>query len=373
MSVPFLDVKAAYLELREELRAAFEHVMDAGQFILGAEVETFEREFAAFCGVKHCVAVGNGLDALSLALRASGVRPGQEVLVPAYTFIATWLAVSAVGAIPVAVDVEEDTWNLDPCKVEAAITSRTAAIMPVHLFGQPANMDALNSLARAHKLRVIEDAAQAHGARYKDRRAGGLGDAAGFSFYPGKNLGAFGDGGAVTTDDDAIAEQVRLLRNYGSRIKYQHECLGGNSRLDELQAAFLRVRLRHLEEWNARRTHWASAYFAALSSVPSLIRPPVPLHVEPVWHLFAVRHERRNELQRYLAGVGITTLIHYPTPPHRSRAYRSENWRGVRPVVAERLAEETLSLPIGPQMTASELSQVCDALQCFASPRRLAG
>ncbi|HWG41733.1 MAG TPA: DegT/DnrJ/EryC1/StrS family aminotransferase [Gemmataceae bacterium] len=373
MTVPFLDVKAAYLELQDDLRVAFERVMDAGQFILGPEVEAFEREFAAFCGVKHCVAVGNGLDALALALRANGVQPGQEVIVPAYTFIATWLAVSAVGAIPVAVDVEEDTWNLDPRKIEAAISSRTAAVMPVHLFGQPADMDAVNALAQSRGLKVIEDAAQAHGARYKGRRAGALGDAAGFSFYPGKNLGAFGDGGAVTTDDDTVAEQVRLLRNYGSRVKYQHECLGGNSRLDELQAAFLRVRLQHLEEWNARRTRWATAYRTALTSVPQLIRPPISPEIEPAWHLFTVRHERRNELQHYLAGVGITTLIHYPTPPHRSPAYRCGRWRGIRPVVAERLAEETLSLPLGPHMTANEWTQVCDALHHFAVPRRLAG
>ena len=373
MTVPFLDLRAAYLELEDEVRAAFERVMDRGQYILGAEVEAFEREFADFCGVKHCVTVGNGLDALSLALRACGVGPGREVIVPAYTFIATWLAVSAVGATPVAVDVEEDTWNLDPRKIEAAITSRTAAIMPVHLFGQPADMEPVNALARSYGLKVIEDAAQAHGARYKGRRTGGLADAAGFSFYPGKNLGAFGDGGAVTTDDDAVAEQVRLLRNYGSRIKYRHECLGGNSRLDEIQAAFLRVRLQRLEEWNARRVRWAAAYFEALSSLPSVIRPPVPAGIESVWHLFAVRHARRNDLQRYLAGRGITTLIHYPTPPHRSPAYRPGRWRGLRPVFAERLAEETLSLPIGPQMTASELSEVCDALRCFVVPRKLAG
>lgn len=372
MTVPFLDLKAAYLELQDEVRAAFERVMDRGQYILGPEVEAFEREFADFCGVKHCISVGNGLDALSLALRACGIGPGQEVIVPGYTFIATWLAVSAVGAIPVAVDVEEDTWNLDPRKVEAALTPRTTALMPVHLFGQPADMDAINALARANGLKVIEDAAQAHGARYKGRRAGGLGDAAGFSFYPGKNLGAFGDGGAVTTNDDAIAEQVCLLRNYGSRVKYQHECLGGNSRLDEMQAAFLRVRLQHLEEWNARRVRWAAAYFEALAELPSLVRPPVPDGIEPVWHLFAVRHVRRTELQRYLASAGITTLIHYPTPPHRCPAYRPGRWRGARPVIAERLAEETLSLPIGPQMSGGELAQVCDALRRFATPLRRA-
>lgn len=373
MTVPFLDLKAAYLELRDDFLAAFERVMEVGQYILGPEVESFEREFAAYCGVKHCVAVGNGLDALSLALRACGVGPGQEVIVPGYTFIATWLAVSAVGAVPVAVDVEPDTGNLDPSRLEAAITPRTAAVMPVHLFGQPADMDAINAVAAAHGLKVIEDAAQAHGARYKGRQAGSLGDAAGFSFYPGKNLGAFGDGGAATTNDDDVAEQLRLLRNYGSRVKYQHDILGVNSRLDEMQAAFLRVRLRRLDEWNLRRAHGAAVYRDALGNLPGLSLPGARAGVEPAWHLFVVRHPRRNELQRYLTTAGITALIHYPTPPHRSTAYRNGCWRGERPLGAERFAEQALSLPMGPHLSAEQLSQVCDALHLFAAPRRLAG
>jgi dTDP-3-amino-3,4,6-trideoxy-alpha-D-glucose transaminase len=373
MSVPFLDLKAAYLELRDDLRAAYERVMEVGQYILGAEVEAFEREFAAYCGVKHCVAVGNGLDALSLALRACGVVAGQEVIVPGYTFIATWLAVSAVGAVPVAVDVEPDTGNLDPARIEAAITPRTSAVMPVHLFGQPADMTAINAVARRHGLKVIEDAAQAHGARYKGRRAGALADAAGFSFYPAKNLGAFGDGGAVTTNDDAVAEQVRLLRNYGSRLKYQHEILGVNSRLDEMQAAFLRVRLRYLDEWNQRRARWAAAYREALSSIPALSLPVVSEGAEPAWHLFVVRHPRRNEWQRHLSAAGISTLIHYPVPPYRTPAYRMGVWLGERPLFAERFAEQALSLPMGPHLSADQLAQVCGALHHFAAPRRLAG
>lgn len=372
MTVPFLDLKAAYQELQGDLRAAYERVMDVGQFILGAEVEAFEREFAAYCGVKHCVAVGNGLDALSLALRGCGIGPGDEVIVPAFTFIATWLAVSAVGAVPVAVDVDRETCNLDPTQLQAALTPRTAAVMPVHLFGQPADMDAVNAVARHHGLKVIEDAAQAHGADYKGRRAGGLGDAAGFSFYPGKNLGAFGDGGAMTTDDDTVADKVRLLRNYGSRVKYQHMVLGVNSRLDELQAAFLRVRLCQLDSWNSRRTHCAAVYRNSLESLAELRLPHVPDGIEPVWHLFVIRHPRREELQRYLNAHGIGSLIHYPTPPHRSPAYRHGQWRGARPLVAERLAEEVLSLPMGPHLSAEDLAQVCDALHLFTQHSRLA-
>jgi dTDP-4-amino-4,6-dideoxygalactose transaminase len=372
MTVPFLDLKAAYQELQDGLRAAYERVMDVGQYILGAEVESFEREFAAYCGVKHCVAVGNGLDALSLALRGCGIGPGAEVIVPAFTFIATWLAVSAVGAVPVAVDVEPETGNLDPTRLEAALTPRTAAVMPVHLFGQPAEMDSIHAVARKHGLKVIEDAAQAHGARYKGRRAGGLGDAAGFSFYPGKNLGAFGDGGAVTTDDETVAEKVRLLRNYGSRIKYQHTTLGVNSRLDELQAAFLRVRLHRLDAWNLRRVRCAADYRNALASLSELRLPHVPDGIESVWHLFVIRHPRREELQRHLSARGIGSLIHYPTPPHRSGAYRHGQWRGARPLIAERLAEQVLSLPIGPHQSAQELAQVCDALHQFSQNSRLA-
>ncbi len=372
MTVPFLDLRAAYLELRDDLRGAFDRVMDGGQYILGGEVEAFEREFAAYCGARHCVTVGNGLEALSLTLRACGVGPGAEVIVPTCTFIATWLAVSAIGAVPVAVDVEEGTGNLDPARIEEALTPRTAAVMPVHLFGQPADMDAINAVARAHGLVVIEDAAQAHGARRHGRRAGALADAGCFSFYPAKNLGAFGDGGAMTTDDDEIAAGVRLLRNYGSRLKYHHECLGVNSRLDELQAAFLRVRLRCLDEWNARRVRLAAAYREALASVPGLVLPHVPEGTEPSWHLFVVRHPRRDDLQRHLASLGIGAPVHYPIPPHRSAAYRSAPWRSTGTAVADRFAEQALSLPMGPHLSAEQAAQVCDAIHRFALPRRLA-
>src|SRR5918997_2085576 len=311
MKVPFLDLKALYLELKEELDIAYQRVMYSGWYVLGREVKTFEQEFASYCQVKHCIGVGNGLEALHLTLRAYGIGEGDEVIVPANTYIATWLAVSYAGARPVPVEPEERTYNLDPERVEAAITPRTRALIPVHLYGQPADMDALNDIAAPYGLKVIEDAAQAHGARYKDRRVGTLADAAGFSFYPGKNLGAIGDGGAVVTDDPGLADEVRLLRNYGSRVKYHNEAKGFNSRLDELQAALLRVKLTMLDGWNARRRALATEYLEALNSAPITL-PFVPGWAEPVWHLFVVRHPQRDALQKHLAGGGIGTLIHYP-------------------------------------------------------------
>jgi dTDP-4-amino-4,6-dideoxygalactose transaminase len=372
MNVAFLDVRAACEELREELDDAWRRVADSGWYVLGREVEAFEAEFAEYCGARHCVSVGNGLDALTLVLRGLGVGPGDEVIVPAHTFIATWLAVSAAGALPVAVDVDERTGNLDPARVEEAVTPRTAALVPVHLYGQPADMDALGAVARRHGLKVIEDAAQAHGARYQGRRAGALGDAAGFSFYPVKNLGALGDGGAVTTDDADLADRVRRLRNYGSTVKYHHDERGANSRLDELQAALLRVKLRHLDAWNARRAALAARYAAALAGVAGLSLPAVLDGAEPVWHLYVVRHGRRDALQQHLARAGVASLVHYPIPPHRSQAYRDGRWRGHDLAVAERLAQECLSLPIGPHLSPADADRVADAVACFAEPLRAA-
>ena len=266
-TVPFLDLRAAHAEVRDALDAAYRRVVGSGAYVLGAEVEAFEREFAAYCGVGHCVGVGNGLDALHLVLRAYGVGPGDEVVVPSNTFVATWLAATHAGATPVPVEPDPATYNLDPARLEAAITPRTRAIVAVHLYGQPADMDPVREVARRHGLPVVEDAAQAHGARYRGRRAGALGDAAAFSFYPGKNLGGLGDGGAVTTDDAALADRVRVLRNYGSREKYHNEVVGVNSRLDPLQAAFLRAKLPHLDAWNARRAAVAARYLDGLGGV----------------------------------------------------------------------------------------------------------
>lgn len=365
MKIPFLELGATYRELQPGLDAAYHRVMNSGWFLLGQELEAFESEYAAYCGAKHCVGVANGLDALHLILRACDIGPGDEVIVPSNTYIATWLAVSQVGATPVPVEPDPATFNLDPDRIAAAITPRTRAIMPVHLYGQPADMDPIMALAKKHGLKVIEDNAQAQGARYKGRRTGGLGDAAGNSFYPGKNLGAFGDGGAVTTNDASLAERVRRLRNYGSKIKYHNDEKGYNSRLDELQAAFLRVKLAKLDEWNERRRILAGQYLKELSSnqcasAAKLILPFVPAWADPVWHLFVVRHSRRDELQQKLAEAGIGTIIHYPIPPHRSGAYADFHAR--RLPLAEELAQTVISLPMGPHLSADAVSEVCRVL-----------
>ncbi|MDX1615908.1 MAG: DegT/DnrJ/EryC1/StrS family aminotransferase [Candidatus Promineifilaceae bacterium] len=365
-SVPFLDVQAAYLELRGELDGAYRRVMDAGWYILGKEVTAFEREFAAFCGARHCVGVANGLEALKLILVAAGVGAGHEVIVPANTYIATWLAVSHAGATPVAVEPLERTYNLDPARIRDAITPRTKAIMPVHLYGQPADMDAIRQVAAAYELRVFTDAAQAHGARYKGRRVGALADAAGWSFYPGKNLGAFGDAGAVTTDDDELADRIRTLRNYGSRTKYINEVQGFNSRLDPLQAAFLRVKLAHLDEWNGRRRRIAAYYLEALADLQELVLPFVPRWADPVWHLFVVRHPQRDHLQRALANKGIGTLIHYPVPPHLQDAYRGLGYGTDTFPISERIHQEVLSLPIGPHLDLADVEAVVEGIVNFA-------
>src|SRR5215211_4747899 len=301
--IPFLNMKAPYQELRAELDEAYQRVMTSGWYILGEEVEAFEQEFAAYCGVKHCIGVGNGLEALHLILRACDIEPGDEVIVPANTYIATWLAVSYAGARPVPVEPDERTYNLNPERIEEAITPKTRAIVVVHLYGQTAEMDAIHALARKYGLRVIEDAAQAHGACYQNRRAGSLGDAAGWSFYPGKNLGALGDAGAVTTEEDDLADKIRLLRNYGSKVKYHNQAKGYNSRLDEFQAAFLRVKLKHLNEWNTRRAHRARLYCELLQDT-DLSLPFVAGHMEAAWHLFVVRTRRRESLRETLQANG---------------------------------------------------------------------
>jgi len=361
--VPFLDAGAGYRELRAELDAAYARVMESGWYVLGEEVEAFEREFAAYCGATHCVAVASGLDALTLTLRALDVGPGHEVLVPAHTFVATWLAVSAAGARPVPVDADAATGNLDAARLSGAVGRRTRAVVPVHLYGRPADVDAVR--AAAGGVPLVEDAAQAHGARLRGARAGSLGDAAAFSFYPGKNLGAFGDGGAVVTSDAALAERLRLERNYGSPRKYVHDTKGVNSRLDPLQAAFLRVKLRHLDAWNDRRRAIAERYLAAIERRPGVIElPPAGGDAEPAWHLFVVRSERRDELQEHLRGAGVETLVHYPVPPHRTGAYASDGpWPDLP--VADRLADTVLSLPIGPQLDDASVERVVDAANAF--------
>ena len=367
--VPFYDVARLHQALRESLDAAYRRVLDSGWFIIGPELEAFEAEFAQYCGVKHCVGVGNGLEALHLLLLAYGIGPGDEVVVPSNTFIATWLAVSQVGATPVAVEPREDTYNIDPAVLEAVVTSRTRAIIPVHLYGQPADMDPINDVARRHGLIVIEDAAQAQGAMYRGRRAGSLGNAAATSFYPGKNLGALGDGGAVMTNDSDIAARVRKLRNYGSEVKYHHDLPGQNSRLDEMQAAFLRVKLGCLDDWNMRRRSVAQAYSERLMGL-DLVLPVVPDWAEPVWHLYVVRSKARDVLKRQLEQRGISTVIHYPIPPHLQPCYKA--YAGSPLSRAERLANEVLSLPMSPLMMDEEIEQVVDALHgCITAAVRV--
>lgn len=367
MKVPFLDLTAPYKELRSELDAAYRRVMESGWFILGEEVEAFEQEFAAYCGAKHCIGVGNGLDALHMILRACRIGEGDEVIVPANTFIASWLAISYAGAQPVPVEPDPRTYNLDPDRVAAAITSKTKAIMPVHLYGQPAEMDDFMTIAERHDLKVIEDAAQAHGAQYRGRISGELGHIAAFSFYPVKNLGALGDGGAVVTNDDRLAGRVRVFRNYGSKRKYHHTEKGYNSRLDEMQSAFLRVKLAHLNEWNQRREKIASYYLHNLAGLPDLTLPYFPEWISHAWHIFPIRFPKRDHLQQFLKSKGVDTLIHYPVPPHLSRAYADLGIpKGSFPITEE-IASSELSLPMGPHLSLDAAEYVANTIREYIS------
>lgn len=362
MKVPFLDLRAAYLEQKADFDAAIQRVLNSGIYVLGEEVTRFEEEYASYCGVSNCIGVANGLDALHLGLLALGVRPGDEVIVPANTYIATWLAVSQVGAIPVPVEPDESTFNIDVTRIERALTKRTRVILPVHLYGQPADMDAILSLARAHGLKVLEDAAQAHGAKYMGQRIGGHGDAVAWSFYPGKNLGAYGDAGAVTTKDPEIADRLRVLRNYGSRKKYINEVRGYNSRLDPLQAAMLRVRLAVLEDATLRRRKIAEIYRMELRRPV----PCVPVWADPAWHLFVIRSTNRDRLQKDLLEWGVETLIHYPVPPYRQQAYKDIkiNVDGYR--LTDSIHNSVLSLPLFPQMTPQQVQHVVTAVNATA-------
>lgn len=363
MKVPFLDLHATYRELRDELNAAFERVMDSGWYILGEEVTAFEQEYAMYLECKHCIGVGNGLEALHLILRAYDIGEGDEVIVPSNTYIATWLAVSQAGGVPVPVEPDARTFNINPALIEAAITPRTKAILVVHLYGQSADMDPIMEIANRHRLKVIEDTAQSHGAVYINKMTGAIGDAAGCSFYPGKNLGAYGDAGCITTNDDELADRVKVLRNYGSRVKYYNEVKGYNSRLDPLQAGLLRVRLLKNEEWNARRRKIAAMYHVGMAGAKDLTLPYVPEWAVPAWHLFVVMHPRREELQKKLAADEIGTLIHYPVPPHLSGAYSEFNSHKGRYPLAESMADTVLSLPIGPHMDEAAVEYVIDRVR----------
>ncbi len=363
MKVSFLDLKAVNLQYQSELRSAFDRVLDSGWFIGGAEVKSFESEFASYCGVEHAVGVSNGLDALHLILRAMDIGEGDEVIVPSNTFIATWLAVSYAGAVPVPVEPDEVTYNIDPRKIEAAITPRTRAIIAVHLYGRPADMGAINMIAHKHGLRVIEDAAQAHGATYDGKRAGSLGDAAAFSFYPGKNLGALGDAGAVTSNDGKLMEKIRVLSNYGSRVKYEHEERGFNCRLDELQAALLRVKLKHIDSENQRRAEIAARYNERLQHVGT---PTIQAGTSSAWHLYVVRTSSRDKLQRHLNSAGVATMIHYPKAPHLQGAYQEMGFAEGAFPIAESMQREILSLPISPVLTDAEVAHVIAACESFS-------
>ena len=351
MNIPFLDLHASYIELKAELDEASRTVMASGSYLLGRQLEAFETEFSEYCHTEYCIGVGSGLDAAQLILRALDIGPGHEVIVPAHTFIATWLSVTLSGAKPIPVDVDAKTYNICTERIEKAITPRTRAIMPVHLYGQPADMDPVIAVAAKHGLHVIEDAAQAHGALYKGRKAGSLGTAAAFSFYPGKNLGAFGDAGCVTTSNRDLADKVRKLRNYGSGAKYHHHMLGMNSRMDELQAAFLRVKLKRLDEWNIRRKVIACLYLEALRGLSGTVLPQTIPGVEPVWHLFAWQTKNRDAVHREMNNHDVTTLIHYPIPPHLAEAYRSLGYNKGEFPIAETLAAQELSLPMGPHLS----------------------
>jgi dTDP-3-amino-3,4,6-trideoxy-alpha-D-glucose transaminase len=362
MAVKFLDLSVPHAEIQSELGDAFRRVVARSWFVLGAEVEGFEDEFARYCGARYCVAVGNGCDALEIALQALDLGPGDEVIVPGTTFAATWFAVSRIGALPIPVEISADTVTLDPDLIEAAITPRTRAIIPVHLYGHPAEMDRVRAIAMRHGLRVIEDAAQAHGARYRGCRTGSLGDVAAFSFYPGKNLGALGDAGAVVTSDATLADRLRQLRNYGSREKYVHREVGRNSRLDELQAAFLRVKLPYLDRWNAARRAVATRYRAQLSKLDATMTLPIQRPAcEHSWHLFVIHVAERDLVQARLNERGIETLIHYPIPTHKQPAYAAMN-NSCRLPISERLAATALSLPIGSHLAESDVDEVCEAL-----------
>jgi len=378
--IPFYDIGNSYRELKLEIDSAVARVLNSGWYIVGKEVSSFEKDFAKYIGTKYCVGTSNGLDALFLVLKAWGIGAGDEVIVPSNTYIATWLAVSYAGAIPIPVEPDIRTFNIDPDLIKEKITKRTKAIIPVHLYGMPADMDPIMNLAERYNLKVLEDSAQAHGAVYGNKKCGSLGTASAFSFYPGKNLGAFGDGGAITTDDPVLAEKVRCLSNYGSKIKYYNEYQGYNCRLDEIQAAILRVKLTYLDEWNRERHLVAKEYYKIDNPKINLpyqelqrenlredkicfVQPYSGIKSIPCWHQYVVMREKRNDLQKYLNSSGIETMIHYPIPPHKQKAYKEIN--NLSFPIAEQIAEKCLSLPMNPFISQEQISKIRHAIKIF--------
>ncbi|MDE3088780.1 MAG: DegT/DnrJ/EryC1/StrS family aminotransferase [Chloroflexota bacterium] len=364
MPIPLVDLKAQYATIKPEIDAAMQRVVNNTSFILGKEVAEFEKNFAAFCHAQHCVGTDSGTAALHLALLILGVKAGDEVITTTHTFIATAEVISLIGAKPVLVDIDPRTYNIDPNQIEAAITPRTRAIIPVHLYGQPAEMDTILDIARRHNLRVIEDAAQAHGAEYRGKRAGSLGDVACFSFYPGKNLGAYGDAGALVTNDAALADHARMLRDHGRSEKYAHKLVGYGYRLDALQAAILGAKLPHLDAWNARRREIAD-YYTELLTNTDIITPYVPPHIQPVYHIYCIRHKNRDGLQKHLKARGIETGIHYPIPLHLQPVYQNLGYHAGDFPHTEKAASEILSLPMYPELTNVQAQQIVDALKEF--------
>lgn len=364
MSIPFVDLRTQYQSIKSEVDEAVLAVFGRGDFILGQDVRLLEEEFATFCGVKHAIGVDSGLSAIDVALRAFNIGEGDEVITVANTYIATTLGVSATGATPVLVECDPATYNIDPSKIEAAITDKTRAIVPVHLYGQTVDMDPILEIAKKHDLYVLEDAAQAHGAHYKGQRAGSMGDAAMFSFYPGKNLGAYGDGGMVVTNNDEAAETMRMFRNYGQSQKYHHEIKGYNRRLDTVQAAVLRIKLRYIDDWNAARNRHAAYYTEKLAET-GFVLPVVAEHSESIWHLFVIRTNKREQLMAYLNERGISSGIHYPIPIHMQNAYSEMNHLKGQFPLTEQYASEIVSLPMFPELTIEQLDYVIDALKVF--------
>ncbi|WP_454871096.1 DegT/DnrJ/EryC1/StrS family aminotransferase [Priestia megaterium] len=362
--IPFLDLKLLNSKYSKEIESSIKRVIDSGWYIMGSELDFFEKEFSSFCDVKHCIGVGNGLDALSLIVRAYGYGKGDEIIVPANTYIASILALSENGITPVLVEPELNSYNINPNLIEEKITPRTKAILVVHLYGQCANISKVKNIAEKYNLKVIEDAAQAHGATYEEKRVGSLGDAAGFSFYPGKNLGCLGDGGAITTNDDILARRIRFLRNYGSIKKYEHVYRGKNSRLDELQAAILRLKLKNLDHDNQKRRRVAHYYLKNIENkyvvLPQLCSNEEKSHV---WHLFVIRSTQRNNLQKYLDNMNIQTIIHYPIPPHKQEAYKE--WHNMKLPLTEQIHSEVLSLPISPVMQKKDIYKVVEMINQF--------
>lgn len=368
MQVPFLDLQTQYHSIKTEVDTAIHEVIDSCAFILGPAVKEFEKNFADYIGVKHAIGVDSGTQAIELALRAVGLEPGDEVIAPANTFIASVLPISRLGAKPVLVEIDPKTYNIDAEKIEAAITPRTKVILPVHLYGQPVSgMEKILEIAKKHNLTVVEDTAQAHGAKYKGQRAGSFGKAAAFSFYPGKNLGAYGDGGAVVTDDDEVAEKVRQLRNYGQSKKYHHDQLGFNHRLDSIQAAVLNVKLKYLDRWNEGRCKNADLYLSQLADAKGIILPHVPPEVEPVWHIFAIRVQQRDELMAFLKENGISTGIHYPIPIHLQKSYQHMEYEKGDFPLTEEIAEELVSLPMCAELTDEMIGYVCEKIKEYFS------